>query len=155
MRKKIKNNYGIYGAMGLSSVVKGMGGFTKDIKINPEVAEKLKAELFEWDGEFYPKVAFEWKNPDDLYKLCINQQIEINRLRSINRTQRNKINVEKKEVRYLRNLNSKYSNQLDQYILLKDRAIEFVERYLRVNLEAFDTKSLLEKILKILNKDVI
>ena len=101
MRKKIKNNYGIYGVMGISSVVKGMGGFTKDIKINPEVAEKLKSELFEWDGEFYPKGVFEWKNPDDLYKLCINQQIEINRLRSENRTQRNRINVEKEEIRFL------------------------------------------------------
>lgn len=66
-----------------------------------------------------------------------------------------KLEKKDKEIEYLRNLNRKYSNQLDQYILLKDRVIEFVERYLRVNLEAFDTKSLLEKILKILNKDVI
>ena len=31
-------------------------------------------------------------------------------------------------------------------------AREFVERYLRLNLDAFDTKSLLEKVLEILDK---
>ena len=31
---------------------------------------------------------------------------------------------------------------------------EFIERYLRLNLEAFDTKSLLEKILEILDRRI-
>ncbi len=43
-------------------MIKGRGGFTKEIKISPEEAEKLKSDLFEWDGEFYPKSAFEAKN---------------------------------------------------------------------------------------------
>lgn len=34
-----------------------------------------------------------------------------------------------------------------------DKAIEYIERYLRLNLEAFDTKDLLQKILEILDKE--
>lgn len=107
---------------------KGIGGLTKDIKITSEDAEKLKSEFIEWDGEFYPKSVFEWKNPDDLYKLCINQQIENNRLRSVNRTQRNRIDVQKQKIKQLSNILNELEKWLkddDNYYIQYDTIYKF------------------------------
>ena len=101
-------------------MIKGIGGFTKEIKISPEEAEKLKSELIEWDGEFYPKSAFYSKieyNEEMLEQEAINKYLKkkyINKDKEIERL--NNIINEFEDIlkREIKACNNKFENVFDR-----------------------------------------
>jgi len=75
-------------------------------------------------------------------------------MREHTRNQRRMYRIHKQDEKILEQelLISSLQNQLQQKENIIKEVREFVERYLKLNLEAFDTKCLLEKILEILDK---
>lgn len=62
------------------------------------------------------------------------------------------IKKQEEEIKYLRDLNSKYSNQIDQYILLKDEALEYIDK---AKTYPYIEKIYIKDLEAILNKEVI